>query len=82
MVCKLNKALHGLKQSPRTSYLRLDLFLQSISFTKSIADTNLYIKFINTKFVILAIYVNDTLLITNDSSGLLQEVELALSTEF
>jgi hypothetical protein len=45
-VCKLKKALYGLKQAPRAWYGRIDSFLQSLGFSKSIADPNLYIKII------------------------------------
>ena len=43
-VCKLKKALYGLKQAPRAWYARIDNYLQSLGFSKSIADSNLYIK--------------------------------------
>ena len=43
-VCKLNKSLYGLKQVPKTWYGRIDIFLSSLSFTKSKADSNLYYK--------------------------------------
>jgi hypothetical protein len=71
LVCKLNRPLYDLKQSSRTWYLQLDLFLQSFSFTKSIANTDIYINKEQNKFIILAIYIDDTLLISNDSIGLL-----------
>jgi hypothetical protein len=45
-VCKLKKALYGLKQAPRAWYGRIDSFLQSLGFSKSIADPNLYIKIV------------------------------------
>jgi hypothetical protein len=61
-VCKLNKALYGLKQAPRAWYERIDSFLQSLGFTKSIADPNLYIKIVQNHPVILVLYVNDILL--------------------
>ena len=33
-VCKLKKALYGLKLAPRTWYIRMDSFLMSLGFTK------------------------------------------------
>ena len=43
-VCKLKKALYGLKHEPRTWYNRIDNFLSSLGFTKSKADSNIYYK--------------------------------------
>ena len=41
-VCKLKKAMYGLKQEPRAWYDRIDSFLTSLGFTKSKVDSNLY----------------------------------------
>jgi hypothetical protein len=43
-VCKLRKALYGLKKAPRVWYDRIDGFLKSLGFQKSDADANLYFK--------------------------------------
>ena len=40
-VCKLKKALYGLKHAPRTWYSGMDSFLMSLGFTKSKADSNI-----------------------------------------
>jgi hypothetical protein len=61
-VCKLKKALYGLKQAPRAWYGRIDSFLQSLGFTKSIAGPNLYIKIVQNHPVILVLYVDDLFL--------------------
>jgi hypothetical protein len=51
-VCKLKKALYGLKEAPRAWYGRIDSFLMSLVFTKSKADSNLYFKVMNHESVI------------------------------
>jgi hypothetical protein len=61
-VCKLKKALYGLKQDSRAWYGRIDSFLQSLGFSKSIADPNLYIKIVQNNPVILVFYVDDLFL--------------------
>jgi hypothetical protein len=41
-VCRLKEALYGLKQAPRAWYEKMDGFLMSLGFSKSVADPNLY----------------------------------------
>jgi hypothetical protein len=61
-VCKLKKALSGLKQAPRAWYGRIDSFLTSLGFTKSKADSNLYFKVMNDEPIILLLYEDDLFL--------------------
>jgi hypothetical protein len=79
-VCKLKKALYGLKQAPRAWYGRIDSFLQSLGFTKSIADLNLYIKIIQNHPVILVLYVDDPFL--TGEENLIAQTKRELSAEF
>lgn len=41
-VCKLEKALYGLRQAPKAWYSKIDGYLQSQGLTKSKEDPNLY----------------------------------------
>jgi hypothetical protein len=41
-VCRLKKALYGLKKAPRALYVRIDEHLMSLVFSKSVVDPNLY----------------------------------------
>ena len=43
-VCRLKKALYGLKWALRAWYERIDKYLTSLGFSKNIADPNLYIE--------------------------------------
>jgi hypothetical protein len=61
-VCKLKKALYGLRQAPRAWYGRIDSFLTSLGFTKSKAYSNLYFKVMNNEHVILLLDVDDLFL--------------------
>jgi hypothetical protein len=79
-VCKLKKALYGLKQALRAWYGRIDSFLQSLGFSKSIADPNLYIKIMQNHLVILVLYVDDLFLIGEEP--LIAQTKRELSAEF
>lgn len=55
IVCKLKRSLYGLKQAPKCWNDRLNEFLISIGFRRSILDYCLYIK--NSKDVIFYIVI-------------------------
>jgi hypothetical protein len=66
-VCRLKKALYGLKKAPRAWYGQIDSFLMSLGFTKSKEDSNLYFKVMNDEPVILLLYVDDLFLIEEEN---------------
>jgi hypothetical protein len=41
-VCRLKKALYALKKALRSLYEKMDGFLMSLGFSKSVSDPNLY----------------------------------------
>jgi hypothetical protein len=61
-VCRLKKALHGLKKAPRDWYTHIDSYLTRVGFSKSLADPNIYYKVVNNATVILLLYIDDLLL--------------------
>jgi hypothetical protein len=79
-VCRLKKALYGLRQVPRAWYGRIDSFLTSLGFTKSKADSNLYFKIMDNEPVILLLYVDD-LFLTGEEK-LIAECKQRLAAEF
>jgi hypothetical protein len=79
-VCKLKKSLYGLKQALKAWYGRIDSFLQSFGFTKSIADPNLYINIVHNHPIILVLYVDDLFLA--GEKNLIAQTKRELSTEF
>jgi hypothetical protein len=61
-VCKLRKALYGLKKAPKVWYDKIDGFLKIMGFQKSVVDANMYFKVRGNKHVILILYVDDLFL--------------------
>jgi hypothetical protein len=64
LVCKLVKSLYGLKQAPRAWHKALTDFLVSIGFTKLFCESCIYVRVVNGEKQIIAIYVDDLLLVT------------------
>ena len=58
-VCRLKKSLYGLKQAPHVWYEKMDGFLMSLSFSKSVVDPNLYYHIVGNEYLILVLYVDD-----------------------
>ena len=54
MVCKLHKALYGVKQSPKAWYERLHNYLMKIGFQRENDNNDLYIKESPDKKIVLA----------------------------
>ena len=79
-VCRLKKAMYGLKHATRTWYDRIDSFLSSLGFTKSKADSNLYYKVEDGNPVILLLYVDDLFVIGMD--GLITDTKKKLAVKF
>jgi hypothetical protein len=60
--------LYGLKQAPIAWYGRIDTFLMSLGFTKSIEYSNLYYKIMDDEPMILLLYVDDLFLTGEDKT--------------
>lgn len=58
MLCRLNKALYGLKKAPRAWYARLGKYLLQQGFKKCTVDSNLYFK-IEDERILIVVYVDD-----------------------
>jgi hypothetical protein len=79
-VCKLKKALYGIKQAPRAWYARIDNYLWGLGFSKSIAESNLYIKVVKNQPLILVLYVDDMFL--TGEEHLIAQCKRELATKF
>jgi hypothetical protein len=79
-VCRLKKALYGLKQAPHAWYEKMDGFMMSLGFNKSIVDPNLYYQIDGNECLILVLYVNDLFL--TGSERLIVECKQAFTAKF
>jgi hypothetical protein len=79
-VCRMKKALYGLKQAPRALYEKIDEYLMSLGFDKSVVDPNLYYHIVGDECLILVLYVDDLFL--TGSKSLIVECKHALTSEF
>ena len=79
-VCKLKKYLYGLNQAPRSWYARINNSLQGLGFSKSIADSNLYINIVKNQPLFLVLYVDDLFLIGEEH--LIAHYKRELATKF
>lgn len=72
MVLKLNKTLYGLKQSPREWNRKLNNFLLKIGFKRLYTDHGVYIYNKMKCIIILALYVDDLVIIGNDKESIIK----------
>lgn len=63
----LKKALYGLKKVPRAQYSRIDDYLLSLGYEKSLSEATLYVKRHSKDVLIVSLYVDDLLLTGNDT---------------
>jgi Reverse transcriptase (RNA-dependent DNA polymerase) len=71
MVCQLKKSMYGLKQASRQWYLKFHN-ISSEGFKPNLVDECIYLKFCESKFIFLVLYVDDILLVSNDKNILYQ----------
>ena len=80
-VCKLEKALYGLRESSRAWYECFDDYMEKLGFQRSESDYCLYIKYGSDDIIYLILFVDD-LLICGKSRRKIDEVKTKLSNKF
>ncbi|KAM1487145.1 hypothetical protein ACFX2I_001252 [Malus domestica] len=80
-VCRLQKSLYGLKQSPNAWFGRFTQVMRRIGYYQSHSDHTLYVKQRSGKVMALIIYVDD-MIITGDDSDEMMKLEKSLAVEF
>ena len=80
-VCKLVKSLYGLKQAPKQWHEKFDQAILSDGFKHNNADKCLYSKCCDDHVIIVCLYVDDMLIVSNDMKGI-TETKRFLSSIF
>jgi len=80
MVCRLNRSIYGLKQSPRCWNSSLHSCLLELGFCQTSGDPCIYISSVG-EAAIICIYVDD-LLIASVSDNRMRQLKLALSKRY
>lgn len=80
-VCKLQKSIYGLKQTPRTWYNDFHQFLTSLEFVHTKFDESLFVYSHKGVLAYFLVYVDDLILTSNDSI-FLNSVVNSLASEF
>ena len=83
LVCKLERSLYGLKQSPRQWNKVLDSYLKESGFTPSLCEPCIYIrgKLGNPDYAIISVFVDD-LLLFSPTTDELTKIKKSLSSRF
>ncbi|KAJ9548602.1 hypothetical protein OSB04_021145 [Centaurea solstitialis] len=80
-VCKLNKAIYGLRQASRAWYNELKSFLISDHFKPTISDPSLFVRHSNTSPIYILVYVDD-IIFTGPNSSLVSSFITSLAHKF
>ncbi|KAL0393252.1 UNVERIFIED_CONTAM: Retrovirus-related Pol polyprotein from transposon RE1 [Sesamum radiatum] len=81
MVCKLKKAIYGLKQSPRAWFDKSSRIIGEFGFSRCQADHSVFVQTTKTGMVVLAVYVDD-ILITGSDIDRIEEAKTYLQKHF
>ena len=80
-VCKLRKAIYGLKQAPNAWYHELHYYLLFVGFSNCSANTSLFIYNNESCTIYLLVYVDD-IIITCNTDSTNQDFITTLSLQF
>lgn len=80
-VLKLKKALYGLKQAPRAWNTRIDSFLKKTGYVQCPYEHALYIKQVENRLLVAALYVDD-LIFTGNNKIMIDQFKESMSQEF
>ena len=69
-ICKLKKALYGLRQAPRVWFDKLNSALYSWGFKNSKCDASLFFRRNSAEIIIVLVYVDDIIVTGSDNKGI------------
>jgi len=72
LVCRLHKSIYGLKQSHRAWHAKLSTALEALGFSRSSADSSLYVQLGSVDKLVVLIYVDDLIIIGNNTDSIAQ----------
>ena len=81
VVCKLNRSIYGLKQSSRYWNTVFEQYMKSINFIQSTADPCIFISGKQADLTIIAVYVDDLIIITKTPEAM-KEIKESLAARF
>jgi hypothetical protein len=81
LVCKLHKSIYGLKQSSRAWHAKLSFALEDLGFTRSSADSSLFIQLGSSHKLVVLIYVDD-LIIAGSNNDSITQLKRELQQQF
>ena len=82
LICKLQKSLYGLKQSPRQRYKRFDKFIIGCAYTRSLYEPCVYfLQLPSGEYIYLLLYVDDVLIVSTNRSSI-DNLKIRLSSGF
>ena len=80
-VCHFRRALYGLKQTPRTWFVKFSSTISRLGYMASHYDSVLFLRRIDKGTILLLLYVNDIIITGDDLIGI-QELKDFLSQQF
>ena len=70
-VCRLQKSLYSLKQSPRAWFGKFSQAVETFGMQKSKSNNSVFSKNSSSGIILLIVYVDDIVITWNDSKGIL-----------
>ena len=80
-ICRLRKAIYGLKRVPRTWYQEFHTFLLSFGFKNSYVDASLFVFNVDGHILYFLVYVDD-IIITGNNPAMVDRFMIALAQRF